>query len=94
MPLVYEAEFAALGATLRERLDLQRVDPTYHLVFDDGSQLALTSDLNAMRQQLEAIEPGSMTGFLRYLEEGDRHYHVAMERMVNRDSVAQPTSSI
>ena len=85
MPLVYEAEFAALGATLRERLDLQRVDPTYHLVFDDGSQLALTSDLNAMRQQLEAIEPNSMAGFLRYLEEGDRHYHVAMERMVNRD---------
>ena len=43
MPLLYEAEFAALGVevTLRELLDLQRVDPTYHLVFDDGSQLAL-----------------------------------------------------
>ncbi len=40
MPLVYEAEFAALGASLHERLDLQRVDPTYHLVFDDGSEIA------------------------------------------------------
>ena len=85
MPLVYEAEFAALGVSLRERLDLQRVDPTYHLVFDDASQLALTSDLNVMRRQLEAIEPGSMNGLLRYLEEGDRHYHLAMDRMVNRD---------
>jgi phytoene dehydrogenase-like protein len=28
MPLVYEAEFAELGASLRDRLDLQRVDPT------------------------------------------------------------------
>src|SRR4030042_1303352 len=48
MPLLYEAEFAALGASMREMLDLQRVDPTYHLVFDDHSQLALTSDLTAM----------------------------------------------
>src|SRR5512146_1284795 len=41
MPLLYEAEFRALGTTLRERLDLKRIDPTYQLVFDDGSQLAL-----------------------------------------------------
>ena len=38
-----------------------------------------------MREQLEAIEPGSFEGFLRYVEEGHRHYHVAMERLVGRD---------
>ena len=85
MPLLYEAEFAALGASMREMLALQRIDPTYHLVFDDGSQLNLTSDLSRMREQLEAIEPGSYHGFLRYVEEGHRHYHLAMERLVNRD---------
>jgi phytoene dehydrogenase-like protein len=56
MPLVYEAEFAALGADFRGLLDLQRVDPTYHLVFDDGSRLALTSNMRRMQEQLEAIE--------------------------------------
>jgi phytoene desaturase len=85
MPLVYEAEFAALGASLHERLDLIRVDPTYHLVFDDGSGLELTNDLKHMRDQLEQLEPGSFQGFLRYLDEGYRHYHVAMEKLVNRD---------
>jgi phytoene desaturase len=85
MPHVYEQEFAALGVTLRERLDLRRVDPTYHLVFDDGSQLALTSDLERMCEQLEAIEPGSFQGFLRYLSEGFRHYNVAMDQLVERD---------
>jgi phytoene desaturase len=85
MPLLYEAEFASLGVSLHEMLDLQRVDPTYHLVFDDGSPLALTSDLNAMREQLEAIEPGSFQGFLRYVEEGCRHYRVAMDKLVGRD---------
>ncbi len=85
MPMVYESEFAAMGASFRERLDLTRVDPTYHLVFDDGSQLALTSDLKQMSEQLEAIEAGSFQGLLRYLEEGHRHYYVAMERLVERD---------
>src|SRR5512134_2836095 len=67
MPLLYEAEFRALGTSLREQLDLQRVDPTYHVVFDDGSQLALTSDTKSMREQLESIQPGSFQGFQRYL---------------------------
>jgi phytoene desaturase len=85
MPKVFEAEFAALGSSVTELLDLQRVDPTYHLVFDDGSQLALTSDLKSMSEQLESFEPGSFNGFLRYLDEGNRHYHLAMQRLVGRD---------
>jgi len=85
MPHVYEDEFAALGASLHEMLDLQRVDPTYRLIFDDGSQLALTSDLKAMQEQLEAIEPDSFQGFLRYMDEGHCHYQQAMQHLVNRD---------
>jgi phytoene desaturase len=85
MPLVYEAEFAALGTSLCERLELQRVDPTYHLIFDDGSQLALSADLTRMYQQLEAIEPNSFQSYLRYMEEGGRHYKLAMEQLVERD---------
>lgn len=85
MPLLYEAEFASLGVSMHDVLDLQRVDPTYHLVFDDYSRLTLTSDMKRMYEQLEAIEPGSFQGLLRYLEEGGRHYHLAMEKLVNRD---------
>ena len=66
MPLVYEAEFVALGTSLCERLALQRVDPTYHLVFGDRQRLALTSDMKRMQEQLEAFEPGSFSSFLRY----------------------------
>lgn len=85
MPHLYEAEFRALGTSLREQLELQRVDPTYHLVFDNGSQLALTSDLKCMQEQLEAIQPGSFNGLLRYLQEGDQHYQLALDNLVNRD---------
>jgi phytoene desaturase len=82
MPLLYENEFASLGSSMWEMLELQRIDPTYHLVFDDGSQIALTSDMKSMREQLERIEPGSFQGFLRYMDEGHRHYHLSVEKLV------------
>jgi phytoene desaturase len=85
MPLLYEAEFRLLGTEMHEQLDLQRVDPTYHLVFDDGQQLALTSDLKSMRDALESFQPGSFAGFLRYLQEGERHYQLVMDHLVNSD---------
>ncbi len=85
MPLLYESEFATLGVSMREVLDLQRVDPTYHLVFDNGSQLALTSDMKSLQEQLESFEPGSFDGLLRYMEEGHRHYHLGIEKLVQPD---------
>ena len=85
MPLLYDAEFTALGTPMHELLDLQRVDPTYHLVFDNGSQLALTSDMKSMQEQLEGFEHGSFQGLLRYLEEGHRHYHLGIEKLVQPD---------
>ena len=85
MPLLYESEFAALGTSMREMLDLQRVDPTYHLAFDNGSQLALTSDMKSLQEQLESFEPGSFQGLLRYMDEGHRHYHLGIEKLVQPD---------
>jgi phytoene desaturase len=85
IPQLYDAEFRLLGISMRERLDLQRVDPTYRLVFDNGSQLALTSDMKSLQEQLERFEPGSFQGLLRYLQEGGRHYQLALDKLVNRD---------
>ncbi|MBI3168069.1 MAG: phytoene desaturase [Chloroflexi bacterium] len=85
MPLLYEAEFAALGTSLNNMLDLQRVDPTYHLIFDDGSQLALTSDMKSLQEQLDSFEYGSFQGLLRYMDEGHRHYHLGIEKLVQPD---------
>jgi phytoene desaturase len=85
MRKIYDAEFLALGTPIHELLDLQQVDPTYQLVFDDGSQLALTSNMHFLKEQLEAIQSGAFQGFERYHEEGKRHYHLAMDRLVNRD---------
>jgi phytoene desaturase len=85
MPLLYESEFCALGASLHEQLELIPVDPTYRLVFDNGSQLLLTSNMESMRAQLEWIEPGSFAGFQHYLQEGEQHYQLVLDHLVNRN---------
>ena len=85
MPEVYAREYRLLGDELRESLQLKRVDPSYRLIFSDGGELALTSDVEGMRSQLERMEPGSFDGYMRYLAEGRRHYELAMEKLVDRD---------
>jgi phytoene desaturase len=70
---------------MEDHLDLRRIDPTYRVCFDDGIQLALTNDLNHLQMQLEAIEPGSFDGFLQYLAEGYRNYHLAVKHFVGRN---------
>jgi phytoene desaturase len=85
MPDIFAETFSALGERMQDQLDLRRVDPSYRVRFDDGLELTLTSDLSALQSQLEAIEPGSFRGLLEYLAEGDRHYHLALERFVGRN---------
>lgn len=85
MPDVFAETYRALGEEMSDHLDLIRIDPTYRVHFHDGVQLDLTSDLIAMREQLEAIEPGSFEAYLRFLAEGYRHYNISLERFVGRN---------
>jgi phytoene desaturase len=85
MPQTYAATYAALGECMEDHLDLRRIDPTYHLHFDDGSQIQLSANINYMQEQLEAIEPGSFGGLLRYMVEGHQHFHLSLERFVGKN---------
>jgi len=85
MPEVFAETYTALGEKMEDHLDLRRIDPTYRIRFEDDTQLALTSNLNSMEQQLEAIEPGSFGGLLSYLVEGYDAYHLSLQRFVGRN---------
>jgi phytoene desaturase len=85
MPEVFAETYAALGERMADHLDLRRIDPTYTIRFDDGVRLSLTNNLTAMQPQLEAIEPGSFSGLLRYLVEGETNYHESLKHFVGRN---------
>lgn len=85
MPELYTQTFNDLGESINDHLDLQRVDPSYQIFFNDGTTMMMTSDLNTMQEQLEAIEEGSFGGFLRYLNEGYLNYKLSLDHLVQRD---------
>lgn len=85
MPEVWEETFTALGERMSDHLDLRRIDPTYKVHFEDGLQIALTSNLGAMQTQLEKVEPTAFTGFLHYIAEGSKHYKISLQRFVGRN---------
>jgi phytoene desaturase len=84
MPKLYQQAFAEIGERIEDHVELTRIDPTYQIHFDDDTQLRLTSDLKTMQDQLEAIESGSFTQYLRYLSEGQHHYKLSLPNVVQR----------
>src|SRR6185369_4165943 len=70
---------------MSDHLQLKRIDPTYKVHFDDGLQLALTSNIGEMQTQLEKVEKTAFTGFLNYIAEGSKHYKMSLEKFVGRN---------
>jgi len=85
MPEIWEEAFASLGEKMSDHLALKRIDPTYKVHFDDGLQLALTSNIGDMQTQLEKVEKSAFTGFLNYIAEGSKHYKLSVEKFVGRN---------
>ena len=83
-PIVEEL-FASVGRRLEDYLTLVPCMPNYLIHFSDGTRAEFSSDLRRMQTSLEAIEPGSFGGYLRYLEEGRRGLEVSLDRFVTRN---------
>ncbi|MEW6432545.1 MAG: phytoene desaturase family protein [Myxococcota bacterium] len=84
MPFVFERTFASVGRRLSDYLELTRCDPNYRVTYRDGSTLRLSSDLTAMREELERLEPGSFSRFLGFMAKGQVRHDVSMERFVSK----------
>jgi phytoene desaturase len=68
-PRVLDEILAAAGTSLREEVNLVRLDPQYRIIFGAGGELNATSDLARMEQQIGAIAREDRSGFRRFLEE-------------------------
>ncbi|MGC9399775.1 MAG: phytoene desaturase family protein [Anaerolineae bacterium] len=85
MPETYAQTYADLDERMEDHLDLRRVEPNYRVHFHDDSYLDITPNLVEMREQLEAMEPGSFQSLLDFMEEGYRHYYLSLEKFVGRN---------
>src|SRR5438270_1337598 len=66
-PRVLADIFAACGRRLEDEVELIRLDPQYHLIFEDGAQLEATGDLCRMQEQLARISPDDAAALPRFM---------------------------
>src|SRR5579875_2340510 len=51
-PRVLADIFAACGRRLEDEVELIRLDPQYHLMFEDGAEMQATGDMARMAEQI------------------------------------------
>ena len=64
-----EEIFAACGANLRREVELIRLDPQYHLVFEGGGEIRATPDVARMEREIRALCPSDSLNFRKYLDD-------------------------
>jgi phytoene desaturase len=85
MPEVFEETFRALGRRLEDYLTLRRCETNYRIHFRDGSDVTFTSELCAMGQELERLEPGSFQRYLAFMAQGREQYRTSLDHLVGRN---------
>src|SRR5688500_8362002 len=67
-PRVLREIFAACGRDLDRDVELRRLDPQYHLVFEGGGELRATADMTRMAAEVARLNPGDAPQVQRYLD--------------------------
>jgi phytoene desaturase len=85
MPGIYRQVFDSLGLKLEDSLDVTTLDTLYKIYFDDGREIAFTTDKKRMEAQLESIEAGSFGKSQSYISKGYELFQVALNKLIGRN---------
>jgi phytoene desaturase len=66
-PRVLAEIFAACGERLENEVELIRLDPIYHLVFEGGGELRATPDLQRLAREIAKLAPADAAGLARLI---------------------------
>jgi phytoene desaturase len=89
MPDVFEQFFAHFGKKPSDYYELVRLDPSYSIYFGEKDIMQVPAGLDELCAMFERYEPGSSKNLLRFLDESEYKYRVAMS-----DFVFRPGNSI
>ena len=82
MPDVFERFFGQFGTSVEAAYDLERLDPSYRILWKDGDRLDVPADPEALAPKLNAYEEGAAEAFRAYLDHAEWVHDLAMERFV------------
>jgi phytoene desaturase len=68
-PRVLADIFAACGRNLDDEVELIRLDPQYHLVFEGGGDIQATGDMQRMEAEIAKFSPSDARAFHRFMDD-------------------------
>lgn len=88
MPDVFERFFARFGQRAADHYRLERMDPSYSVVFAPGDAWDVPAGGEALRSFFEQQEPGAGAALDRFLAEAKLKYDLGMSELVYRPSLS------
>ncbi|MFZ5973197.1 MAG: phytoene desaturase family protein [Bacteroidota bacterium] len=88
MPDVFEKYFNLFGKTTADYYKLERLDPSYRIVYAKDDYLDLPAGIPALCQLFDKLEPGSSKHLLTFIEEGKRKYEIGINELVYKPGLS------
>lgn len=82
MPDVFERFFADFDYKPSDFYTLTKLDPQYEIIFGKDDTMIVPSDLSAIEDLFETLEPGSAQKLRSFLREAAYKYQVGIEKLV------------
>lgn len=88
MPEVFEQFYQKFGHTTSDFYELVRLDPSYQIIWEDGSKDAIPAKMEEIEAWFEQLEPGSSSQLRTFLSDAAYKYHVGMHDLVYKPSLS------
>lgn len=86
MPEVFEEFFAAFERKTTDYYQLERLDPSYKIVFGPGDEVVMPASTDGIFSLYESLEPGSSENLRKFLNEAGYKYKTGMGNFVRKPS--------
>ncbi|SFT91334.1 phytoene desaturase [Lishizhenia tianjinensis] len=87
MPNVFEKFYQDFGHTAKDFYQLERLDPSYQVIWKDKSSDHVPANLDEFKVWFEKLEPGSSAKLDEFLKEAAYKYDVGMNDLVHKPSL-------
>jgi phytoene desaturase len=88
MPDVFEKFFSHFGKRPADYYKLERLDPSYRIVYGKGDMLDVPASLDGLYSMAENLEPGSQKNLSKFLEAGKYKYHIGVRKLTYKPGLS------
>jgi len=88
MPDVFDRFFESFGKKTSDYYQLERLDPSYRIVWGKNNETDLPANFEAFCNMFEQLEPGSGRKLIEFLENAEFKYKVGINKLVYKKSAS------